>query len=52
MCTCILLKLPNDTELLVSLADRSNGFEKKFFQLQADRKATASEAYAWSIEEM
>ncbi|XP_038062835.1 BUD13 homolog isoform X4 [Patiria miniata] len=32
--------------------DRSNGFEKKAFVRQADKKATKEIAYKWSIEDM
>ena len=40
------------THTLSKITDRSNGFEKKFFAMQADRTATATEAYAWSTEDM
>eukprot|EP00117_Sycon_ciliatum_P001688 scpid67832/ scgid5970/ BUD13 homolog len=32
--------------------DRSNGFEKKCFEMKARQKATATEAYQWSVEDM
>ena len=32
--------------------DRSNGYEKKIFEKQADRHATKEEAYKWSTEDM
>ncbi|XP_019645393.1 PREDICTED: BUD13 homolog [Branchiostoma belcheri] len=32
--------------------DRSNGFEKRFFQAQANKRAVKDEAYKWSVEDM
>ena len=32
--------------------DRSNGYEKKIFEKEADRHATREEAYKWSTEDM
>ncbi|CAG0887363.1 unnamed protein product [Darwinula stevensoni] len=32
--------------------DRSNGFEKRLFETQTNRKAREEEAYKWSIEDM
>ncbi len=32
--------------------DRSNGFEKAWFTRQANKQATADEAYKWSVEDM
>ncbi|CAB3247023.1 unnamed protein product [Arctia plantaginis] len=32
--------------------DRSNGYEKKFFEQQSKRKAQEEEAYKWSIEDL
>ncbi|XP_077985046.1 uncharacterized protein LOC144439683 isoform X2 [Glandiceps talaboti] len=32
--------------------DRSNGFEKKWFQRMSDKKATSEIAYKWSTEDM
>ncbi|XP_071510278.1 uncharacterized protein [Diadema antillarum] len=32
--------------------DRSSGFERKYFQRQADKKATSELAYKWSVEDM
>lgn len=32
--------------------DRSNGFEKRFFERKNQRKAVAEEAFQWSIEDM
>ena len=32
--------------------DRSNGYEKKLIERQADRQATQEEAYKWSTEDM
>ena len=32
--------------------DRSNGFEKKYFESLTNRKAFENEAYKWSVEDM
>jgi len=32
--------------------DRSNGFEKKYYESIAKKKALAEEAYKWSVEDM
>ncbi len=32
--------------------DRSNGFERKLFSRQNERKALQQESYAWSTEDM
>lgn len=32
--------------------DRSNGFEKQFFNKISDRKAVQEQAYKWSVEDM
>ncbi|EJD49737.1 hypothetical protein AURDEDRAFT_182845 [Auricularia subglabra TFB-10046 SS5] len=32
--------------------DRSNGFEKKFFQRQNERRRVKDEAYSWSVDDM
>ncbi|XP_028157337.1 BUD13 homolog, partial [Ostrinia furnacalis] len=32
--------------------DRSNGYEKKFFENQSKRKAQEEEAYKWSTEDL
>lgn len=32
--------------------DRSNGFEKAWFNKAADNKAIAEESYKWSVEDM
>lgn len=32
--------------------DRSNGYEKKWFQVQSQKKATEEEAYKYSVEDM
>ena len=34
------------------VVDRSNGFEKKFFQRQNDRSRNTTEAYNWSVDDM
>ena len=33
-------------------ADRGNGFEKKLFQHQNDRKRRGQESYQWSVDDM
>lgn len=33
-------------------ADRSNGYERKWFQVQSQQKATEEEAYKYSVEDM
>lgn len=32
--------------------DRSNGFEKKYFQRQNERSRKTTEAYNWSVDDM
>ena len=32
--------------------DRTNGFEKAWFARESNRKATADDAYKWSVENM
>lgn len=32
--------------------DRSNGYEKKWFEAQSQKKATEEEAYKYSVEDM
>ena len=34
------------------VVDRSNGFEKKYFQRQNDRSRKTTEAYNWSVDDM
>ncbi len=32
--------------------DRSNGFEKRYYESLANKKAIEAEAYKWSVEDM
>jgi len=32
--------------------DRSNGFERKYFQRQNERKRQGAESYSWSVDDM
>ncbi len=34
------------------VVDRSNGFEKKYFQRQNERSRNTTEAYNWSVDDM
>lgn len=36
----------------VLISDRSNGFEKKLFQHQNERKRRGAESYSWSVDDM
>ena len=36
----------------VTAADRSNGFEKKLFQRQNEKKRRCAESYEWGVEDM
>lgn len=34
------------------MPDRSNGFEKKYFQKQNERRRRGAESYEWSVDDM
>ena len=40
------------SSVFLFVVDRSNGFEKKYFQRQNERSRNTTEAYNWSVDDM
>ncbi len=36
----------------IHITDRGNGFEKKYFQKQNERRRTGAQSHEWSVEDM